>query len=150
MNTRNYGQYAIAVAIALVGVLALGMPLATLIWLALVAACPLMMFFMMRGMHGQDMHGGHDCETRDEEPLHKHDRHAGPGQGVSAMAAVIASPAGVLILTGIVYDTARLVTLDEPRCPSLARLRGRRAALRAAENRCVGLRLHHRMGGRHG
>jgi hypothetical protein len=80
MNTRNYGQYAIAVAIVLVGVLALGMPLGTLIWLALVAACPLMMFFMMRGMHGRDMHGGHDRETRDEDPLHKHDHHTGPGR----------------------------------------------------------------------
>ncbi|MEU0681321.1 MULTISPECIES: hypothetical protein [Streptomyces] len=31
--------------------------------------------------------------------------------------AVIAALAGALILVGIVYDTARLVTPREPRCP---------------------------------
>ncbi|WP_159047367.1 hypothetical protein [Streptomyces sp. XY332] len=39
MNTnRNYGLYALAAAIAFVGALALGVPLGTLAWLALVAA----------------------------------------------------------------------------------------------------------------
>lgn len=44
-----------------------------MIWLALAAACPLMMFFMMRGMHGQETHGSHDQhrDDRDEDPLHK-------------------------------------------------------------------------------
>ncbi|MFC4463543.1 hypothetical protein ACFPH6_02785 [Streptomyces xiangluensis] len=76
MNKRSYGLYAIALAIVVVGAMALGAPLATLVWLALVVACPLMMFIMMRGMHGQDMHGGH--ADRDEDPLHKHDHHTGP------------------------------------------------------------------------
>ncbi|MFF4587216.1 hypothetical protein [Streptomyces sp. NPDC001388] len=61
------------------------------------------------------------------------------------MAAVIASWAGALILAGIVYDIARLITPDEPRRPPLARLRGRRAALEEAERWLVGLRLHDRV-----
>ncbi|MFI7296419.1 hypothetical protein [Streptomyces sp. NPDC050121] len=61
------------------------------------------------------------------------------------MAAVIAALAGALILAGIVYDIARLITPDEPRRPSLARLRGRRAALEEAERWLVGLRLHDRI-----
>lgn len=58
MNNRNYGLYAIAVAIAVVGALALGVPASTLGFLALVLVCPLMMLFMMRGMHGGDRHNG--------------------------------------------------------------------------------------------
>jgi hypothetical protein len=41
-----------------------------------VAACPLMMFFMMKGMHGQDTHGGHSRDDRDDDPLH----HPGSGR----------------------------------------------------------------------
>ncbi|MEV0411162.1 DUF2933 domain-containing protein [Streptomyces sp. NPDC050448] len=71
-NNRNYGLYAIAIAIALVGALALGVPVGTLAILAIVAVCPLMMFFMMRGMHGDDMHGhGHDDAPKDRDP-HDH------------------------------------------------------------------------------
>ncbi len=71
-NNRNYGLYAIAIAIALVGALALGVPLGTLSILAIVAVCPLMMFFMMRGMHGDDMHGhGRDDVPKDRDP-HDH------------------------------------------------------------------------------
>ncbi|MEV8550211.1 DUF2933 domain-containing protein [Streptomyces glaucescens] len=63
-NQRNYGMYAIAVAIAVVGALALGVPVATLFFMGMALACPLMMIFMMRGMHG----GGHDRthESRSE------------------------------------------------------------------------------------
>jgi hypothetical protein len=74
-NNRNYGLYAIAVAIAVVGALALGVPLGDLAFLLIVLACPLMMFFMMRGMHGGgDLHGrgpGHDDAPKDREP-HDH------------------------------------------------------------------------------
>ena len=80
-NNRNYGMYAIAAAIVVVGALALGASLGSLAWLALVAACPLMMFFMMKSMHGQDMHGGHSRDDRDDDPLHKHDQHQNPGSG---------------------------------------------------------------------
>jgi choline-glycine betaine transporter len=82
-DKRNYGMYAIAVAIVVVGALMVG-ALESLVWLALVAACPLMMIFMMRGMHGQgSMYGGHDDQRRadrNEDPLHKHDHHPGPGR----------------------------------------------------------------------
>ncbi|WP_030843852.1 DUF2933 domain-containing protein [Streptomyces sp. NRRL F-4474] len=82
-NTRNYGLYAVALAIAFVGALALGVPVGTLALLAVVAACPLMMFFMMRGMHGMDGMNGrpdddHPADERD--PLRKHD-HQHPGSG---------------------------------------------------------------------
>ncbi|MFF7642939.1 DUF2933 domain-containing protein [Streptomyces canus] len=77
MNTnKNYGLYAIAVAIAFVGALVLGMPLGTLALLAIVVACPLMMFFMMRGMHGG---GEGDQHTDQSDPLRKHDHHQRPG-----------------------------------------------------------------------
>ncbi|MBC9713916.1 DUF2933 domain-containing protein [Streptomyces sp. TRM66268-LWL] len=80
MNTKNYGLYAIALAIAVVGALWIGVPLGTLTFLVLVMACPLMMIFMMRGMHsGGGMHGGghdqHKTSSKDEEPHdHKHYR----------------------------------------------------------------------------
>ncbi|PBC65766.1 hypothetical protein BKI49_00415 [Streptomyces sp. Tue6028] len=79
MNQRNYGMYALAAAIVVVGTVMLGASLESLVWLALVAACPLMMFFMMRSMHGQDAHSGHDQhrDDRDEDPLHKHDHPTG-------------------------------------------------------------------------
>ncbi|MCX5275391.1 DUF2933 domain-containing protein [Streptomyces virginiae] len=70
-NNRNYGLYAIAIAIALVGALALGVPLGTLAILAIVAVCPLMMFFMMRGMHGGDDMHGRDDAPKDRDP-HDH------------------------------------------------------------------------------
>ncbi|MEU2266686.1 DUF2933 domain-containing protein [Streptomyces olindensis] len=91
-DKRNYGMYALAAAIVIVGALIVGASLESLVWLALVAACPLMMFFMMKSMHGQGMHGGHD-EHRDdrdeapspssssrEDPMRKHDHHTGPGR----------------------------------------------------------------------
>ncbi|MFG2234471.1 DUF2933 domain-containing protein [Streptomyces sp. NPDC048723] len=75
MNTkRNYGLYAVAAAIVLVGAVALGIPLAALAWLVIIAACPLMMFFMMRGM--RDNSGGHDVQDVDRT----HDRHTRPGR----------------------------------------------------------------------
>ncbi|GAA1415229.1 hypothetical protein GCM10009601_04490 [Streptomyces thermospinosisporus] len=61
------------------------------------------------------------------------------------MSAVIAISIGTLILAGVIYDIARLITPNEPRCPPLARLRSRRAALEDAERWCVGLRLHGRI-----
>ncbi len=87
-DKRNHGMYALAAAIVVVGALAVGAPLQSLMWLALVAACPLMMFFMMRGMHG-----GHDDQRpadHDKDPspssssrgesMHRHDHHSGPGR----------------------------------------------------------------------
>ncbi|HET6355452.1 DUF2933 domain-containing protein [Streptomyces sp.] len=74
-NNRNYGLYAIAFAIAVVGALALGVPLGNLAFILILLACPLMMFFMMGGMHGSDhMQGrgrGHDDVPKDRNP-HDH------------------------------------------------------------------------------
>ncbi|WP_234531939.1 hypothetical protein [Streptomyces shenzhenensis] len=61
------------------------------------------------------------------------------------MAAVIAALIGLLVLGALVYDITRLFGSQEPPRPPLARLRGRRAALEAAELRVVGLHLHHRV-----
>lgn len=77
MNKRNYGMYVLAAAIVVVGSLLLGASLQSLIWLALVAACPLMMFFMMRGMHGG--HTQHR-DDRDEDWLYEHDHPTGPSR----------------------------------------------------------------------
>ncbi|KUO15977.1 DUF2933 domain-containing protein [Streptomyces dysideae] len=80
MKQRNYGMYALAAAIVVVGVLMVGASLESLLWLALVAACPLMMFLMMKSMHGQDTHGGPSRDDREDDPLHKHDQQH-PGSG---------------------------------------------------------------------
>lgn len=72
MNSRNLGLYAAALAIAVLGALWLGLPASTLALLGLVLVCPLMMFFMMRGMHSGD---GHHRRPADE---HRHD----PADGV--------------------------------------------------------------------
>ncbi|QUW85842.1 hypothetical protein SMIR_41630 (plasmid) [Streptomyces mirabilis] len=61
------------------------------------------------------------------------------------MSGVIATVSVVLIVAGTIYDTVRLLTPAERRCPPLARLRGRRAALEAAECRLAGLRLRGRI-----
>ncbi|WP_030587822.1 hypothetical protein [Streptomyces anulatus] len=61
------------------------------------------------------------------------------------MQALIAILIGALILAALAYDIGRLVTPRESRCPPLARLRGRRAALEAAERWCAGLRTHERI-----
>ena len=68
----NYGLYAVAIAIAVVGALWLGVPIGTLALLGIVLVCPLMMMFMMRGMHGGDDHS----ERGDSDHQHgPHDRH---------------------------------------------------------------------------
>ncbi|MGW0885470.1 DUF2933 domain-containing protein [Streptomyces sp. NPDC002671] len=77
-NRRNYGLYAVAVAIAVVGVLALGVPVGTIFLLLIVLACPLMMMFMMRGMRDdggtQDGHDASRHDRPDDDPPTKHAR----------------------------------------------------------------------------
>ncbi|GAA3500839.1 hypothetical protein GCM10019016_079460 [Streptomyces prasinosporus] len=78
MTNDKRPLYALAAAIGIVGLVALGVPIGTIVLLAVLAACPLMMIFMMRGMHGGGMHGGHDhtdeSTDRDRDPLRKHDQ----------------------------------------------------------------------------
>ena len=58
MKHQQWGLYAIAFAVVVVGLVALGVPASTLVFAVAMLACPLMMIFMMRGMHG-GRGGGH-------------------------------------------------------------------------------------------
>ncbi|WP_063728839.1 DUF2933 domain-containing protein [Streptomyces sp. RTd22] len=78
---KNYGLYAIALAIVIVGAVALGVPVQTLVLLGVVLACPLMMFFMMRGMHsGQNQNDRSPRDAGRDDPLRKHDQRPGSGR----------------------------------------------------------------------
>ncbi|HET9518576.1 MAG TPA: DUF2933 domain-containing protein [Actinoplanes sp.] len=80
MRRQPWGLYAIAAAILVVGLIALGVPADTLLFGAFVLICPLMMMFMMSGMH--DGHGGtNDAAYRAPTP---DDRTQGPPSGGSA------------------------------------------------------------------
>jgi hypothetical protein len=52
MKRPQWGPYAIALSILVVGLVWVGVPAGTLLIGGLVLACPLMMFVMMRGMQG--------------------------------------------------------------------------------------------------
>ena len=72
----NYGLFAVAVAIAIVGAVWLGVPVSTLALLGIVLVCPLMMMFMMRGMHGDDHRSGHEYhQPEDRENPHDSTSH---------------------------------------------------------------------------
>jgi Protein of unknown function (DUF2933) len=71
MRRQHLPFYAIAAAILIVGLVALGVPFSRLSFLAVVLICPLMMMFMMRGMHGGKGHGGAD---QTEHPVKDQDR----------------------------------------------------------------------------
>ena len=67
MMRQHLPYYAIAAAILIVGLAAFGVPVSNLLFLGVILICPLMMLFMMRGMHG----GGGD-NTKDSNS-HEHD-----------------------------------------------------------------------------
>ena len=71
------GVYAVALAILIVGLAAAGVPLGAIVVSLAVLACPLMMIFMMGGMHGGhgDGHGGHD---RPADPVASKDQGSPP------------------------------------------------------------------------
>lgn len=68
MQRQPWGLYAVAVAVLVVGLVWAGVPAQTLLFAALVLACPLMMLVMMRGMHGgrdeHDHHTRHETRNR--------------------------------------------------------------------------------------
>lgn len=66
MKSQHLSLYVLAAAILGVGVMAFGVRASSLWGLAFVVACPLMMIFIMRGMHGGD---GNDIghSPRDDE-----------------------------------------------------------------------------------
>ena len=66
---------------------------------------------------------------------------------MTVVVAVLAIVAGALIAAAVWYDILRLSGTKERRCPPLARLRGRDAALAAAERWCTGLLVHGRIDG---
>jgi hypothetical protein len=66
MRSKNLGPYAVALAIAVVGAVWAGLPAIIVLVLALLLACPLMMFFMMRGMHSGAGHDAHAARPREE------------------------------------------------------------------------------------
>ena len=63
MKRQQWGLYAVALAILVVGPVSAGVPASILLIAGLVLACPLMMLVMMRGMHSGDM-SGHDTSRR--------------------------------------------------------------------------------------
>jgi hypothetical protein len=65
MRRQPWGLYAIALAILVVGLIAVGVPANTLLVAALVLTCPLMMMFMMSGMHGGRGGADQNGERRD-------------------------------------------------------------------------------------
>jgi len=72
MKSSNMGLYAIAAAIGFVGALWVGVPLGTLAPLMIVLACPLMMIFMMKGMHGGGDNQHRDSDRDSDKPRDQH------------------------------------------------------------------------------
>lgn len=73
MRTRNYGLFAVALAVVAVGAMAYGVPLQRIAFLGLFLACPVMMFVMMRGMGGMGgSRDGKDTDTTNQS--HPHDQ----------------------------------------------------------------------------
>jgi hypothetical protein len=66
MRRQPWGLYAIAAAILVVGLVALGVPAQTLLVGALVLACPLMML-TMHGGHSGTPHTGHDRTSEHQQ-----------------------------------------------------------------------------------
>jgi hypothetical protein len=62
MKSQYLPWYALAVVVAFVAAVAIGVPISTLLLLLVVLACPLMMMFMMGGGHGP---GGSSGEPHD-------------------------------------------------------------------------------------
>jgi multisubunit Na+/H+ antiporter MnhG subunit len=76
MKRQQWGMYAVALAILVVGLVWAGVPASTLLVAGLILVCPVMMFVMMRGMHGGDAsshdtshdHQHHGTADRTDDP----------------------------------------------------------------------------------
>lgn len=70
MNKSQLPGYAVALAVLVVGLAAVGVPAGTLIFVPLLLACPLMMMFMMRGMsHGAPTNSKSEARASAPESL---------------------------------------------------------------------------------
>jgi hypothetical protein len=67
MRRQQWGQYAVALAILVVGLAWAGVPVSSLLIAGLVLVCPLMMLVMMRGMHDGDTFGRDSHTTRADD-----------------------------------------------------------------------------------
>ena len=71
MHGTHLRYLRVAVGAVVVGLLAAGTPLPSLLPFALILTCPLMMIVMMLGMGGRSGHGsggpGHDSSARDRD-----------------------------------------------------------------------------------
>lgn len=80
MHSNRMTPYLIGAAVLAIVMLAFGAPGISLAPLLFVVVCPLMMFFMMRGMNNNgshEDHTGHGCE---HDPTRKSDTTAGHRQ----------------------------------------------------------------------
>jgi hypothetical protein len=77
MRLHHFALYAIAAAILILGVVAFDLPSSSLLLLAFVLVCPVMMFFMMRG----GMHGMGKRPSADVRPWAKDEHGSRPGAG---------------------------------------------------------------------
>ena len=74
MKTHHLGLCGLCILVAatlVVGALAFGVPAPSLWTLALVAACPLMMIFMMRGMHGGGSNDAGQLKNEHDEQVRR-------------------------------------------------------------------------------
>ncbi len=76
-HSNRMTLYLIGAAVLAVAMLAFGAPGISLAPLLFVVVCPLMMFFMMRGMSGNGGHEDHTGHGSEHEPTRKSDTAAG-------------------------------------------------------------------------
>jgi len=62
---RHFPLYLLAGALLVVGVVGFGLPIWTLYLVGFLVLCPLLMMFMMGGMHGDDSNVGTDSDEHD-------------------------------------------------------------------------------------
>ena len=76
MKREQLPLYALALAILVVGLAVAGVPVTTLFFGLVALACPLMMIFIMGGMHGGHSHGdGHGQPDEAPDQLNRRDDH---------------------------------------------------------------------------
>lgn len=71
---RHIPLYVVAAAVLILVSVAFGLPASTLFLVGFVLLCPLMMMFMMGGMHGGHRNETESSNGRDSDDLEHHDR----------------------------------------------------------------------------